>query len=112
MPAAGAGGFEDGIADVLGLEGVAEARAGGFAGGQAFEKVGHLMDEGVLVTDLQPRHPPFAHVGMVGVGDVDAAPAPPAALVAMLEVLQTVRIEEVPKPKLWPPRCEFKPKSY
>ena len=71
FPLAGAGGFEDGVADVLGFEGVAEGWGGGFAGLEAFDEVGDLMDEGVFVADLQAGHPPVFHVGMLAVGDVD-----------------------------------------
>jgi hypothetical protein len=34
----------------------------------ALQEIGHLMDERVLVADLQARHPPMLHVGLVAVG--------------------------------------------
>src|ERR1051325_4896590 len=88
--------FQHGIAHVLRFQRIPEGGAGWFAFREALKEVGDLMNERVLVTDLQARHPPFAHVGMVAVADVDAAPAAQASFVAMLEVLQPVQIVQVP----------------
>ena len=66
-----------------------------FGGG--LDEVRELVDEGVLVADLQARHPPVLHVGLVAVGDVDAAPAAHAALVAVIEVLQAMQVVQVPE---------------
>ena len=60
------------------------------------EEIGDLMDEGVLVADLQARHPPVLHVGMIAVGDVERAPAAQPALVAVIEILQPVQIVQIP----------------
>ena len=38
-------------------------------------KSGRLMDEGMLIADLQSRHPPPLHVRMVAIRDMDALPA-------------------------------------
>src|SRR5687768_18366746 len=60
---------------ILGFEGVAEVGAGAFFLAEGLDEVGDLVDEGVFVADLQAGDPPVFHVGMVAVGDVDAAPA-------------------------------------
>src|SRR5258707_15067307 len=54
------------------------------------------MDERVLIADLQSGHPPFVHVRLVAVGDVDGTPPAQAALVAMLEILQAVQVVQIP----------------
>ena len=84
------------VADLGGLEGVAE---GGVARGtfvEALQKVGHLMDKGVLVADAQAGHPPLVHVRHVAVCDVYAAPAARGRLVAVIEELQTVEVMQIP----------------
>src|SRR4051794_33714302 len=58
FPLAALGRVEHGVADRLRLEGLAEGRARRLAGGEALEEVGDLVDEGVLVADLEARHPP------------------------------------------------------
>ena len=63
---------------------------------EAFEEVGDLVDEGVLVADLQAGHPPLAHVGMVAVGDVDRCASRGRAFVAVVEVLQAMQVVQVP----------------
>src|SRR5437016_6446549 len=54
------------------------------------------MDERVLVTNLQARHPPVLHIRMIAVGDVNRAPAPQPPLVAVIEELQSMQIVQVP----------------
>src|SRR5690606_12917524 len=83
-PLAILGARQDGVANPLRFQGVAERRADRFALGDPFQEVGDLVDEAVLVADRQPRHPPLVHVGMVAVGDVDRAPAAERAFVAMV----------------------------
>ena len=61
------------------------------------DEIGELMDERVLVADLQARHPPVLHVGMIAVGDVHAAPAAHAAFVAVIEVLDAMQIVQIPE---------------
>ena len=56
----------------------------------------------MLVADLQPRHPPVLHIGMIAVGDVDVPPAPQPAFIAMVEILQPVQIVQIPDD-----RCVF-----
>ena len=69
---------------------------GRLARGQVLQEVGHLVNKGVLVADLQARHPPVLHVGLVAVGDVDRPPAAQLALVAVVEVLQAVQVVQIP----------------
>src|SRR5208282_2398366 len=61
-----------------------------------FQKVGHLVGETVFVANLKSRHPPMAHVGVVAVRNVDGAPASSRPLVAVVEVLKTMQIVQVP----------------
>ena len=62
--------------------------ADGLLLGEPFEEIRDLVDEAVLVADGQAGHPPLAHVGMVAVGHVDAAPAAKRAFGAVVEPLQ------------------------
>jgi hypothetical protein len=91
----GFGGLQDGVADVLGLERVAEVGFGRFSRAQAFEEVGEGIDEGVLVADRGSRHPPFAHVGVLEIGHVNGAPAARGGVVPVVEILEAMRILEV-----------------
>src|SRR5258708_28005539 len=91
------GRLEHCVADVLRLQGISEGGAGWLSAGDALEKVGDLVDETVFVTDLQTGNPPFVHIRMVAVGDVDGAPAADAAFIAVLKELESVEIVEVPE---------------
>src|SRR4051812_38835019 len=51
----------------------------------------------MLVTNLQAGHPPFVHVRMVAIGDVKRAPPSDAPFVAVLEILQAVKVVQIPK---------------
>src|SRR5215207_6054059 len=92
----GAGGLEDSVANVLRLERVAESRAARFAFADGDEEIGNLVGECLGIADLQARDPPIFHVGLVAIRDVHAAPTAHDALVAVIEVLQTMKIMEVP----------------
>src|SRR5438045_3251730 len=70
FPLAGASGFQDGVANVLSFERVPESGAGEFVFGERFDEVGDLVNEAMFVADLQAGHPPFAHVRMITIGDV------------------------------------------
>src|SRR5207244_34363 len=61
------------------------------------QKVRHLVHEAVLVAYLESRYPPFSHIRMVAIGDMDRAPAPNTALVRVGEVLQPVQVVQVPE---------------
>src|ERR1043166_289415 len=87
FPPIGAGGLQNCVTNILGFERIAEGRAGGFAFGDALKEVGDLVDERVLITNLQSGHPPFVHVRVVTVSDVQRAPAANAAFIAMIVVL-------------------------
>jgi hypothetical protein len=89
-------GFEDGVADVLGFEGVAEGGRRGFSCLEVFEEIGDVVDEGVFVADLEAGDPPVVHVGHVAVGDVDGAPAADDGFVAVVEPVEAVEVVEVP----------------
>ena len=54
------------------------------------------MDEAVLVPNLQARYPPVLHVGLVAVRHVDVAPGAELAFIAMVEILETVEVVEIP----------------
>src|SRR5262249_34894677 len=79
--------FQHGVGDVVRLQRFAEGGRCALTIGQGREKVGSLMNEGMLVADLQSRHPPVLHVGMVAIRDVDAAPSADASLVLVIEIL-------------------------
>ena len=84
------------VAHFLCFQRVAERRPGGFAGGESFQKIGHLVHEAMFVADLQAGNPPLRHVGMVAVGDVQRAPAAFPAVVAVIEILEPVKIVQIP----------------
>src|SRR5688572_2429318 len=90
------GRLEDRVGDVVGGETIPEGRRQRLAAGGGLDEVRELVDERVLVADLQAGHPPVLHVGLIAVGDVDAAPAADAALVVVIEVLQPVQVVQVP----------------
>src|SRR6516162_7233011 len=81
-----------GIQHKLRPVGIAEIWLCRFAFGHPFEEIRHLVDETVFVADLQARHPPFAHVGMVTVGHMNRAPAADDAWIAMVEILQPMEV--------------------
>src|SRR5258708_18351191 len=54
------------------------------------------MNKAVLVTDLQAGYPPFVHVWMIAIGNVDAAPTAKTSFAAVLERLQAMQIMKVP----------------
>jgi hypothetical protein len=65
-----------------------------FAG--TLKEVSHLVNERVLIADLQPGHPPVLHVGMIAVRDVNALPSPQPPFIAVIEILETVQVVEIP----------------
>src|SRR3954465_3782181 len=79
-------GFENGITDVLGFEGIAEIRTRAFAFGKRCQKIGDLMNESVFIPDLETGHPPVLHVRMFPIGDMDGAPTAEPAFIAIIEV--------------------------
>src|SRR5437762_1740022 len=97
LPLFSFGRFQDGITDVLSFEGVAEGGAGRLALRHALQKVRHLVHEAVLVAYLESRYPPFSHIRMVAIGDMDRAPAADASLVRVGEILQPVQVVQVPE---------------
>lgn len=61
-PLFGFSGFEDGVADVLGAECVAEVRVALFGGGvvEGFEELGEFVGEGVFVAEAEAGDPPVS----------------------------------------------------
>ena len=90
-------GLQDGVANELSFQGITEGWACRFALGYALQEIGHLMNEAMFVANLQAWHPPLTHVRMVTICHMNCAPTPNAALIAMLEILQTVQIVQVPE---------------
>jgi hypothetical protein len=70
LPLAGPGRFQDSIGNAIGGKGITESWSGGLSAADGIEEVGNLVDESVFIADLQARHPPLVHVGMVAIGDV------------------------------------------
>src|SRR5580704_1167385 len=50
----------------------------------------------MLVSDLQTGNPPMSHVRMVPVRDVQVSPAADLAFIAVVEILQPVKIVQIP----------------
>src|SRR5437763_7727400 len=96
LPASIARRLQHGIGHVVGGKRVTERGSDRRAIAERFEKIGSLMNERMLEPDLCSRHPPVLHVGMVAVGDVNAAPATQAALVAMIEILEPMQVVQMP----------------
>ena len=76
-PSLRARGFEDGVADELGAEGVAEV---GVVAGRGWIREGlhelrECVDEGMFITEAETGDPPLSCVRMIAIGGVDAAPA-------------------------------------
>src|SRR5688572_31012803 len=94
LPAAAFGRLQNGIANVLGFERIAEGRADRLPllAPKRRKKVGDLMDEGVLVTDLEPGHPPVFHIGLIAVGYMDRAPSPDVTFVAVIKILEPMQV--------------------
>src|SRR6266436_5926175 len=55
------------------------------------------MNKRMFITDLQSWHPPFIHVGMIAIRDVQRSPTAHASFVAMIKILQAVQIMQVPE---------------
>ena len=96
FPATRVGRFNDRFAYFLGLERIFERRAARLTGFEAFEEIGHLVDEAVLVADAAARNPPTVHVRLVAVGDVDGAPAAHDGLVAVVKIFEAVQVVQIP----------------
>ncbi len=97
-PLLGFGGLEDGVADVLRVEGVFEVGVGFFGARivEAFEKFERAMDEGVFVAEAEAGNPPVADVGLIAVGDMDAAPAASFAGHGVVKVGEAVEVVQIP----------------
>ncbi len=89
-------GIQNGVANVLGFERIAESGRSRLSVDRRLDEVSDLMHESMLVTNLQTRYPPLVHVGMITIGDVDGAPSAQAALILVIEELQAVQIMEIP----------------
>ncbi len=50
----------------------------------------------MLVADLQTRHPPVLHVGLIAIADMDRPPAADNAGVTMIEILKPMQIVQIP----------------
>src|ERR1700687_267537 len=90
------GGSQDSIGHIIRCHRFAKTRRRYVGVGQSAQKICCLMDKCVFVSDLQTRHPPMLHIRMITVGDVDRAPTTKSSLVAMIEILQSVKILKVP----------------
>src|SRR5436190_23197313 len=83
------------VRDLVGSERVAERRRQRLAFRRSLDEIRELMREGVLVADLQARHPPVLHVRLVAVGDVNVAPAAHATFVLVIEILEAVQVVQI-----------------
>src|SRR5690606_1576615 len=89
-------GVNDCFADFLSFECISEGRMAWLACLKAIEEVCHLVDKRVLISDGCSRNPPTAHVGMISVGHVDGSPAAKFPFVAVIKVLETGQIVQIP----------------
>src|SRR3954468_5831839 len=87
---------QDSITDFLGLERFAEGRRCRFVFRETVEEVGDVMDKRVLVANLEARYPPLPHIGLITIRNVHAAPTTDDRLVAMIEIVEAVKIVQVP----------------
>jgi len=97
MQSAALGGSQNRVCDVVSRQTGAEVRRSGLTRLEPLNEVSGLVDESVLITNLQARHPPMFHIGMIAIGDVNRAPAARAAFIAMIEILQAMKIMEIPE---------------
>ncbi len=88
--------FQYGFADLLSFERIPEGWAAGRAGLDSFDEIGNLMHECVLISDLQTRNPPFAHVWHVAVGHMNGMPAANQGIILMVEVFEPMQVMEIP----------------
>src|SRR5271166_7007916 len=54
------------------------------------------MNERVLKSDSQARHPPVGHVRMIPVRDMDRSPAAEQSFIPVIEPLQSMQVMEIP----------------
>ena len=102
LPTTGLTRIEDCFANVLSLQGIAEVGSEGtlLPGAISLDKIGELVDEAMLVTDVQSGHPPLVHIGVFSsvVGDMDGSPATGLGVfLVVLEVFETVKVMQVPE---------------
>src|SRR5215471_799290 len=89
--------FQDRVRHVVRRETFAEGGRRAAAICRRDQEIGRLMNKRMLVADLKPRHPPVAHIRMIAIGDMQAAPSAQLALIAMIEPLQAMEIVQVPR---------------
>ncbi len=101
-PLARPGAVEHRVTDFLGPQAAAEIGLGRLARLDALEEIGQRVHERVLVADGAAGHPPFVHVGMLGVRDVDPLPAGQVVFdllaglrVGIAEVIQVLGVFQV-----------------
>src|SRR5262245_38904241 len=97
LPLPALGRLQHGIGDVIGREAIPERRGNALPFYRRAGKIGELVNERVLVTDLEARHPPMLHVGMIAIGDVHAAPATHAPFSVLIEILDAVQVVQIPE---------------
>ncbi len=89
-------GSKDGIANPLGFLSLAKGWGRRLTGFDPLDKVRHLMDKAMFVTNSQTRNPPTPHIGMVAIGNMDGAPSTKWAFILVIEPLQSMEIVKVP----------------
>src|SRR5580704_6485389 len=89
--------MKDRIGNQFRSQTIPEGGSGGRASVEGKDEVGNLVNEGVLVSDLQSRHPPVLHVWVTAVRDVNVLPATQLTFIAIVEVLQPVQVMKIPR---------------
>ena len=102
LPPSGLSGIQNGFANVLSFQGIPEVGSEGplLSGTISLDKIGELVDEAMLVTDVQSGHPPLVHVGVFSsvVGNMDGSPATGLGVfLVVLEIFETVQVMQVPE---------------
>jgi hypothetical protein len=96
LPTATGRRIQDRLTDFLRLIGILEGGGAVFACFQGFQEVSHLMYERVFVSDAESGDPPFVHVRLFAIRDMDRSPSPQIRFIAIIEVFQSVKVMQIP----------------
>ena len=97
LPLPGLCRFQNRVSYIIRSQAIREGGRCLFLLAHCLKKVGHLVNEGVLIADLQPGDPPVLHVGMIAIGDVHALPSTQPPFIAVIEILQPVQVMQIPR---------------
>src|SRR5262245_57787659 len=81
----------------MGFQGVTKGRAGRFAFGHAIQEISDLMNKAMFIPNLEAGNPPFGHVRVFAITDMDGSPAANATFVPVFEILEPMQIVKIPE---------------